>query len=185
MTGVDAPLAINPPLHLSIHERTVVQRKHHKVGFRTSVLCATVSVMIWALMIIFGCDAVQGTDSVSPVQAAATTDTLRNCLTVAGGLRTQDQQDAAVKQVYHCYEKHFAPMEPMLRAQNEKATMSLEYGFGVLATNMNKRGGDPVSEAIQLADRVEAVIDSVQAAPSPVSAVGSTATEEIQPSGAE
>ena len=41
--------------------------------------------------------------------------------------------------------------------------MSLEYGFGVLASNMKKRRGDPVSEAVQLADRVEAVIDSVQA----------------------
>ena len=177
MTGADAPLAVNPPLHLSIHERTAVQRNHHRVGFRTSVLCATVTVMIWALMIIFSCEAVQGSDPVSPVQAAANTDTLRNCLTVAGGLRTQDQHDAAVKQVYYCYEKHFAPMEPMLRAQNEKATMSLEYGFGVLATNMNKRGGDPVSQAIQLADRVEAVIDSLQSVPN--SAAG------IDPAGAE
>ena len=120
--------------------------------------------MMWALLILFSCDAVQNSaEPVSPVQAAATADTLRNCLTIAGGLRAQDQSDAAVTQVYYCYDRHFAPMEPMLREQNERATMSLEYGFGVLASNMKKRRGDPVSEAVQLADRVEAVIDSVQA----------------------
>lgn len=162
-------------MHLCIHERTAVQRNHHAVGFRTSVLCATVALMMWALLILISCDAVQNdAEPVSPVQAAATADTLRNCLTIAGGLRTQNQRDAAVTQVYYCYDRHFAPMEPLLRERNERATMSLEYGFGVLAASMKKRRGDPVSEAVQLADRVEAVIDSVQssdergsAAPSP------------------
>ena len=119
--------------------------------------------MIWALAILTGCAAVSEPEAeVSPVQAAATADTLRNCLTIAGGLRAQEEHDAAVRQVYTCYERHFAPMEGMLREQNNRATMSLEYGLGVLAVNMGKKRGDPIAEAIQLADRVEAVIDSVQ-----------------------
>ena len=126
--------------------------------------------MIWALMIISACGVVEEpAESVSPIEAAATADTLRNCLTIAGGLRAQDRNDAAVEQVYTCYDRHFAPMEPMLREKNRRATMSLEYGFGVLAVNMGKNRGDPIAEAVQLADRVEAVIDSVQSnAPSPV-----------------
>ena len=141
--------------------------------------------MVWALWIIFSCDAVQNNaEPVSPVQAAATADTLRNCLTIAGGLRTQNQNDAAVTQVYYCYDRHFAPMEPMLREQNERATMSLEYGFGVLAASMKTQRGDPISEAVQLADRVEAVIDSVQAidepgpVASPPNSVGLPANED-------
>lgn len=140
--------------------------------------------MIWALTIISACGVVEEpAESVSPVEAAATADTLRNCLTIAGGLRAQDRNDAAVEQVYTCYDRHFAPMEPMLREKNRRATMSLEYGFGVLALNMSKRRGDPIAEAVQLADRVEAVIDSVQSdaqPPVPAKADGPTSLGEEQ-----
>ena len=119
--------------------------------------------MFWALAIIVGCGTGSGTETeVSPQRAAATADTLRNCLKIAGGLHSQDKLDAAVDQVYGCYEGHFAPMEPLLRAQNRRATLSLEYGFGRLAVNMGKRRGDPAGEAEQLSDRVESVIASVQ-----------------------
>lgn len=142
--------------------------------------------MIWALMIISACGVVEEpAESVSPVEAAATADTLRNCLTIAGGLRAQERNDAAVEQVYTCYDRHFAPMEPMLREKNRRATMSLEYGFGVLAVNMGKRRGDPIAEAVQLADRVEAVIDSVQsnaapAAPAKADAASSAGQEQAR-----
>jgi len=88
---------------------------------------------------------------------------LRNCLKVAGGLKKSGDAEAASQQVLSCYHKHFGPMEVVVRERNRRAALSLEYGFGHLAWQMTQKGGDVGQQAGQLADRVEAVLGSLDA----------------------
>ena len=119
--------------------------------------------MICALFFLFACDGGLVSDAdVEPETAVAAAGTLRNCLKVASGLKDAGSGDAAAEHVLGCYDKHFAPMKPVLRAQNQKAALSLEYGFGLLAQEMRQRRGDSRSQADQLSDRVEAVLASIQ-----------------------
>ena len=97
------------------------------------------------------------------VRAVASVEPIRNCLKVAGGLHTQEKLDGAVTQVETCYEEHFTPLEVLLREHNKRATLSLEYGFGALAVSMGRRNSEADAQADQLADRLEAVIDSIAA----------------------
>jgi hypothetical protein len=97
--------------------------------------------------------------SVQRVQVVATT--LRYCLRVAAGLKSKGDNAGAIAHVRACYQRHFVPMAPTLRARNPKATLSLEYGFGLLGHTMGKRQADSAALADQLADRVEAVVASL------------------------
>jgi len=101
------------------------------------------------------------------VQTAATT--IRACLLQAAELRKQDRRTDARGQVLGCYRAHFEPLEPVLRAHNRRATLSLEYGFGRVASVMGQKGtiGSAQTIAEQLADRVEGVLDSLPARPAP------------------
>jgi hypothetical protein len=119
--------------------------------------------MICALFFLFACDrGLVSETEVEPKSAVAAAGTLRNCLKVASGLKDAGDRNAAAEHVLGCYEKHFAPMKPVLRAQNQKAALSLEYGFGLLAQEMRERRVDGGSQADQLSDRVEAVLASIQ-----------------------
>ena len=140
----------------------MVQANNHRQAFRTSVLCATVRDMFWAFMIIVGCsEVVSGDAPVTLVRAVASVQPIRNCLKVAGGLYVQEKRDAAVNQVHVCYEEHFSPLKPLLREHNRRATLSLEYGFGTLAVAMGRHKSGADAQAEQLADRLEAVVDSI------------------------
>jgi hypothetical protein len=120
--------------------------------------------MFWAFLIIVGCSELESGDApVTLVRAVASVGAIRNCLKVAGGLYSQDKRESAVTQVYTCYEEHFTPLEGLLREHNSRATMSLEYGFGALAVSMGQRNSRAEAQAEQLADRLEAVIDSIAA----------------------
>jgi len=90
---------------------------------------------------------------------------IRNCLRVATGIHEQGDRAAASDQVLHCYNQHFAPMEPTLREHNRRATLSLEYGFGVVARSMTRRRSDPAVAASMLADRVESVLSTIPKSP--------------------
>ena len=118
--------------------------------------------MFWAFLIIVGCSVVVSGDAPATlVRAVASVEPIRNCLKVAGGLHTQNKLDAAVTKVHTCYEEHFTPLEELLRDHNRRATLSLEYGFGALAVSMGRSKSGADSQAEQLADRLEAVIDSI------------------------
>ena len=120
--------------------------------------------MFWAFLIIVGCSELEPEDApVTLVRAIASVGPIRNCLKVAGGLYSQDKLEGAVTQVHTCYEEHFTPLEVLLREHNRRATLSLEYGFGALAVSMGKRNSGADAQAEQLADRLEAVIDSIAA----------------------
>ncbi len=120
--------------------------------------------MFWAFLIIVGCSELKPGDApVTLVRAIASIGPIRNCLKVAGGLHSQGKLDGAVTQVYTCYEDHFTPLEVLLREHNSRATLSLEYGFGALAVSMGRRNSRADVQAGQLADRLEAVIDSIAA----------------------
>ena len=122
--------------------------------------------MKWALLIILACETIGSAPSTPEASGVASTgQAIRSCLGVAAGLRKKELRDQASKQVMLCYEKHFSPLKEELRAHNPKATLSLEYGFGVLARQMTLRHDDGVAMASQLADRVESVIDSTRSAP--------------------
>ena len=128
--------------------------------------------MICALFILISCDGVPSTGSepaAGPAVALASAPKLRNCLKVAGGLKTSGDGAAASEQVLACYEKHFAPMKAVVRERNERAALSLEYGFGRLARAMTVKGDDVGQQAEQLADRVEAVLASLEASEAEVS----------------
>ena len=90
---------------------------------------------------------------------------IRNCLRVATGLHLQGDRAAASDHVLGCYSQHFAPLEPSLREHNRRATLSLEYGFGVVAHTMTRRRGDPGAAAVVLADRVESVLETLPRSP--------------------
>lgn len=123
--------------------------------------------MKWALVIILACETVGSSPSAPALEPVASSgQAIRSCLGVAAGLRKKELRAEASTQVMLCYEQHFTPLEEELRQHNPKATLSLEYGFGVLARQMTLRHDDGIVMASQLADRVEAVIDSTQAAPS-------------------
>ena len=113
-----------------------------------------------AVWLIFACGSgVEKQLSTANVVGAATT--LRHCLKVAGGLKSAGDGEAAAVQVLSCYDHYFVPMVPTLRADNPRAALSLEYGFGLLAHAMTKGRSDTSIQAGQLADRVEAVVDSL------------------------
>ena len=52
-------------------------------------------------------------------------------------------------------------MKAVIRAQNSKAALSLEYGFGLLAHGMTDKRADTTLQASQLADRVDAVLSTL------------------------
>ncbi len=129
------------------------------MDFRAPVLCGTVAIMICALVLMLGCSEVlNDVPEVGPEAAVAVKGTLRSCLKVAGGLKTAEGGDVAAQHVHTCYERHFAPMKPVIREQNSKAALSLEYGFGLLAHAMTDKRADTTLQATQLADRVDAVL---------------------------
>jgi len=133
------------------------------MGFRLPVLCGTVWSMICALFFLFACEPdFSNEKDVGAEAAVAVAGTLRNCLKVASGLKQSGDGDTASKHVLMCYEQHFVPMEAVLRAQNRRAALSLEYGFGLLAREMKQSRGDIGQKANQLADRVEAVLATLQ-----------------------
>ena len=88
---------------------------------------------------------------------------------MASGIREQGDRERASAHVLNCYEQHFAPLEPTLREHNRRATLSLEFGFGLLARTMSQRRGEPTVAASMLADRVESVLDSIPTEPELVS----------------
>ena len=90
---------------------------------------------------------------------------IRNCLRVATGLHVQGDRVAASAHVLSCYNQHFTALEPSLRAHNRRATLSLEYGFGVVAHAMTRRRGVPGAAAVLLADRVESVLETLPKSP--------------------
>jgi len=127
--------------------------------FRAPVLCGTVAIMICALVLMLGCaEVLNDAPEVDPEAAVAVKGTLRSCLKVAGGLKGAQGGEVAAQHVHSCYERHFAPMKPAIRAQNSKAALSLEYGFGLLAHAMEDKRADTTLQATQLADRVDAVL---------------------------
>ena len=77
----------------------------------------------------------------------------------------QGDRAAASDHVLSCYDQHFAPLESALRDHNRRATLSLEYGFGVVAHAMTRRRGDPGAAAVVLADRVESVLETLPKSP--------------------
>ena len=145
-----------------MHQRTAVERNNQRMLFRAPVLCGTVALMIWALVLMLGCGEVLSDTPVVDAEAAvAVKGTLRSCLKVAGGLKKTEGGDVAAEYVHACYDKHFAPMKPVIRAQNSKAALSLEYGFGLLAHAMTDKRADTTMQAAQLADRVDAVLSTL------------------------
>ncbi len=158
------------PTQQPIHEPTPVEPYAHVEGFSYSESYGTVAPMKWALMIILGCETGglgQKTDV--SMRTSGSSETIRSCLDVAAGMQKKALKEDASKQVMVCYEQHFSPLKPTLRKHNPKATLSLEYGFGLLARQMTMRHDGGVAMAGQLADRVESVIESTQAAPNPPS----------------
>ncbi len=133
------------------------------MGFLLPVLCGTVWSMICALVFLVACEPDFSNErEVGAEAAVAVAGTLRNCLKVASGLKQSGDGDTASKHVLMCYEKHFVPMETVLREQNRRAALSLEYGFGFLAREMKQSRGAIGQKAEQLADRVEAVLATLQ-----------------------
>ena len=132
------------------------------MDFRVSVLCGTVALMICALVLMLGCSEVlSNTPEVDAEAAVAVKGTLRSCLKVAGGLQKTEGGEVAAQHVHACYEQHFAPMKVVIRSQNSKAALSLEYGFGLLAHAMTDERADTATQAAQLADRVDAVLSTL------------------------
>jgi len=145
-----------------MHQPTVVERNNQGMGFRAPVLCCTVAVMICALVLMLGCSEVLSEAPVVDAEAAvAVKGTLRSCLKVAGGLKKTEGGEVAAQHVHSCYDKHFAPMKSVIRTQNSKAALSLEYGFGLLAHAMSDKRADTTVQASQLADRVDAVLSTL------------------------
>ena len=128
--------------------------------------------MQWIIAMLFSCGL--GTPEVVPVSHVAMQNSvasIRTCLIQASETRIEGRQHEAQAQVMGCYRTHFEPLEPSLRALNPRATLSLEYGFGQLIGRMGHRGAevDIALSASQLADRVESVLDTMPATPTPPS----------------
>ena len=89
--------------------------------------------------------------------------TVRQCLDASIKLRQDGDSSAASAAVLACYAVHFEPMEGPLRAHNRKATLSLEYEFGRVASHMAQSGSGQAATgmAARLADRVERVMASL------------------------
>ena len=160
--ATSAPHARGPGVPQCMHQRTAVERNNQRMDFRASVLCGTVALMICALVLMLGCgEVLNDTPAVDAEAAVAVKGTLRSCLKVAGGLKETQGGAIAAQHVHACYDKHFAPMRTVIRAQNSKAALSLEYGFGLLAHAMNDKRADTTVQASQLADRVDAVLSTL------------------------
>ena len=122
--------------------------------------------MISAFLLLSACNT--GGDLPSTVgaeRAVGSGAAIRNCLRVATGLHKQGDRSGASDHVLSCYDQHFAPLEPTLREHNRRATLSLEYGFGVVANSMTRRRGEPGNAANMLADRVESVLETIPKTP--------------------
>jgi hypothetical protein len=118
--------------------------------------------MVRAFLLISACTLVpEPAPVVSADRVSESGGAIRNCLRVASGLREQGDREASSAHVLACYEKHFTPLEPTLREHNRRATLSLEFGFGLLALSMSQRRGEHVVAAGMLSDRVESVLASI------------------------
>jgi hypothetical protein len=118
--------------------------------------------MLSAFLLISACTLVpEPAPGVSVVRVSESGGAIRNCLRVASGLREQGDREGASAHVLTCYEQHFSPIEPTLREHNRRATLSLEFGFGLLARSMSQRRGEHVVAAGMLSDRVESVLASL------------------------
>lgn len=125
--------------------------------------------MIRALVFMLGCNGgLSSSEKADGGVAIAAAPTLRNCLKIAGGLKDSGDGAAASAQVLSCYDDHFLPMLPIVRDQNRRAALSLEYGFGLLAHSMTQRRSDTTVRAEQLADRVDAVVASINLPADPI-----------------
>lgn len=98
--------------------------------------------------------------------AQSTSALVRQCLEGAIKLREEGQAEAASAAVLGCYGTHFEPMERPLRAHNRKATLSLEYEFGRVASHMSQSGSGQAANgmASRLADRLERVLATMPVA---------------------
>ena len=98
--------------------------------------------MIRALVFMLGCSGgLSPSETADGGVAIAAAPTLRNCLKIAGGLKDSGDGAAASAQVLSCYDDHFLPMLPIVRDQNRRAALSLEYGFGLLAHCLDNGSG--------------------------------------------
>jgi hypothetical protein len=154
--------AQNPHQCQCIHQRTAVEANNQQVGFRVSFVSCTVRLMLRAFLLISACMLVsEPAPTVSADRASESGGAIRNCLRVASGLREQGDREGASAHVLTCYEQHFVPIESTLREHNRRATLSLEFGFGLLARSMSQRRGEPMVAAGMLSDRVESVLASI------------------------
>lgn len=111
---------------------------------------------------------------VSQDAARSTAAAVRKCLDVAVKIRSDGQTKAASEAVLACYIAHFEPIERPLRAHNRKATLSLEYEFGRVASHMSQDGSGTAAIAMagRLSDRVERVVASMPVLPTAVDTGG-------------
>jgi hypothetical protein len=123
------------------------------------------------LLLLLACDPAQPeaivvTEDVVHLAAAS----VRSCLTEAGKLSQQGRRAAAKEQVFGCYRAHFEPIEPVLRSHNRRATLSLEYGFGRVASVVGRANSTEAAATVvaQLSDRVEGVLDALPTVPAPI-----------------
>ena len=122
--------------------------------------------MISAFLLLFACSTGGETPSTVGVERAVGSGAaIRNCLRVATGIHQQGDRARASDHVLSCYDQHFAPLEPTLREHNRRATLSLEYGFGLVANSMTRRRSEPGTAANMLADRVESVLETIPKTP--------------------
>jgi len=125
--------------------------------------------MLRAFLLISACTLVpEPAPEVSTDRVSESGGAIRNCLRVASGLREQGDREGASAHVLTCYEQHFSPIEPTLREHNRRATLSLEFGFGLLARTMSQRRGEHTPAAAMLSDRVESVLASLPKEPASV-----------------
>ena len=144
------------------HQPTWVEANKQGVGFRASFVWCTVPNMWSAFLFLFSCAVVEEAPATVGVNRVVESGgAIRNCLRVATGIHEQGDRAGASDQVLHCYNQHFAPIEPTLREHNRRATLSLEYGFGLVAKSMTGRRSEPKVAAAMLADRVESVLSTI------------------------
>ena len=149
-----------------MHQRTWVEANKQRVGFRASFVWCTVPTMWSAFLFLFACSMVEEVPATVGVNRVAESGgAIRNCLRVATGIHKQGDRAGASAQVMHCYNQHFAPLKPVLREHNRRATLSLEYGFGLVARSMTRRRSEPAVAAQMLADRVESVLATIPTEP--------------------
>ncbi len=127
----------------------------------SAIVRSSVIVALLGLGVLAGCareDEGGGEEVVTEDGLMVQVGLLRSEVEAAHRMWSDGDRAEAAAAVRRAYAQRFEPLEPELRAHDPVATMEIEYGFGLLARQLEGR-----SNPVQVAEALTAHLDRIDA----------------------